>query len=313
MAQEGVKKKRPPPPPRTLERGEMAVAVNPMEQQPITPEALGVGQQQDQRLEIALLQQAEDGSSMSAGHTLPTGPCSPHSRGSRWQHGGRSRHWRAEQVEAHGLPLSLMHQEEGNSGDRRHGKEEVGPKNVKASVPILAGGGPGRDYPHWMHATAVPGLKLHTGTGSGADLRTLGNPKHLYSSPEETMEDLKVPLIDAPVVALHLGAVLPKDRENALKDAMNRKNEATLKKAHEAMSLAIRSTATLSNFTRATAIWADNLLQNLEVSLLVLRRTLLKMKSAVEFTADASQDNIQFCTRAQAANIITCRNIWLKH
>ncbi|KAL8181928.1 UNVERIFIED_CONTAM: hypothetical protein K2H54_034813 [Gekko kuhli] len=127
------------------------------------------------------------------------------------------------------------------------------------------------------------------------------------------MEDLKVPLIDAPVVALHSGAVMPKDGENALKNAMDRKNEAALKKVHEAMSLAIRSAAAMSNFTRATAIWADNLLQNPEVSPLDLRRTLLKMKCAAEFAADASQNSIQFCTRAQAANIIICRNIWLKH
>ncbi|KAL8169260.1 UNVERIFIED_CONTAM: hypothetical protein K2H54_041994 [Gekko kuhli] len=137
--------------------------------------------------------------------------------------------------------------------------------------------------------------------------------RRLYSLPENIMEDLKVPLIDASVVALHSGAVIPKDGENALKDAFDRKNENALKKAHEAMLLAIRSAATLSNFTRATAIWADNLLQNPKVSLLVLRRTLLKMKRAAEFAADASQDNIQFCTRAQAANIIIRRNIWLKH
>ncbi|KAL8181879.1 UNVERIFIED_CONTAM: hypothetical protein K2H54_033503 [Gekko kuhli] len=91
---------------------------------------------------------------------------------------------------------------------------------------------------------------------------------------------------------------------------MDRKNEAALKKAHEA--LAIHSAAALSDFTRATAIWADNLLQNPEVSPLVLRRTLLKMKRVAEFTGDTSQDSIQFCAQAKAANIIR-RNIWLKH
>ncbi|KAL8188485.1 UNVERIFIED_CONTAM: hypothetical protein K2H54_000343 [Gekko kuhli] len=112
--------------------------------------------------------------------------------------------------------------------------------------------------------------------GGGTSLLSIA--KRLYSLPEKTMEDLKVPLIDALVVALHSGAVLPKDGENALKGTIDRKNETALKKAHEAMSLAICSSAALSNFTRATAIWADNLLQNLEVSLLELKRTLLKMK-----------------------------------
>ncbi|KAL8174810.1 UNVERIFIED_CONTAM: hypothetical protein K2H54_054170 [Gekko kuhli] len=147
--------------------------------------------------------------------------------------------------------------------------------------------------------------------GGGTSLLSVA--KRLYSLPDRIMEDLKVPLIDAPVVALHSGAILSKDGENALRDAFDKKNEAALKKAHEAMSLAIRAAAALSNFTRATAIWADNLLQNPEVSPLVLKRTLLKMKRAAEFAADASQDNIQFCARAQAANITIRRNIWLKH
>ncbi|KAL8221614.1 UNVERIFIED_CONTAM: hypothetical protein K2H54_071493 [Gekko kuhli] len=112
--------------------------------------------------------------------------------------------------------------------------------------------------------------------GGGTSLLSVA--KQLYSLPEKTMEDLKVPLIDAPVVALHSGAVLPKDGENALKDAIDRKNETAPKKLHEAMSLTIRSSAALLNFTRATAIWAYNPLQNLEVSPLVLERTLLKMK-----------------------------------
>ncbi|KAL8169215.1 UNVERIFIED_CONTAM: hypothetical protein K2H54_040318 [Gekko kuhli] len=92
---------------------------------------------------------------------------------------------------------------------------------------------------------------------------------------EDTMEDLKVPLIDTPVVALHSSAVLPKDGENAMKYAMDRKNEAALKKAHEA-----RPAVALSNFMRATMIWADNLLQNPEIPPLVLLkvRSLLKVK-----------------------------------
>ncbi|KAL8211638.1 UNVERIFIED_CONTAM: hypothetical protein K2H54_004606 [Gekko kuhli] len=147
--------------------------------------------------------------------------------------------------------------------------------------------------------------------GGGTSLLSIA--KRLYSLPEETMEDLKVPLIEAPVVALHLAAVLPKYGENAVKDANGRKSEATLKKSREAMSLAICSAAALSNFTRATTIWADNLLQHPEVSPLVPRRMLLKMKHAAQLAADMSQDNIQFCTRTQAANIIICRNICFKH
>lgn len=41
--------------------------------------------------------------------------------------------------------------------------------------------------------------------------------KRLYALPEEAMEDLKVPLVGAPLLALDSGAVLPEYGENALK------------------------------------------------------------------------------------------------
>lgn len=147
--------------------------------------------------------------------------------------------------------------------------------------------------------------------GSGSSLLSIA--KRFYVLPEGTMEDLKVPLVDAPMVVLHSGAVLPRDGENALKDPMDKKNETTLKKAHEATSLAIRASAVLSNFTRAIILWADDLVNNTEASPLERKRALLKIKRAAEFASDASQDTLQFATRAQAANVIIRRNIWLKH
>ncbi|KAL8179096.1 UNVERIFIED_CONTAM: hypothetical protein K2H54_059636 [Gekko kuhli] len=57
--------------------------------------------------------------------------------------------------------------------------------------------------------------------GGGTSLLSLA--RRFYSLPDNTMEDLKVPLIDTPMVALHSGAVMPKDGENALKDAFDRK------------------------------------------------------------------------------------------
>ncbi|KAL8206822.1 UNVERIFIED_CONTAM: hypothetical protein K2H54_029540 [Gekko kuhli] len=87
--------------------------------------------------------------------------------------------------------------------------------------------------------------------------------KSFYTLPQDIMEDLKVRLVDAPVVALHSGAVLPKGGENALEDSVDMKHETALKKSYEASSLAIRPSAVLSNFAHAIVIWADYLLQNL--------------------------------------------------
>ncbi|KAL8194306.1 UNVERIFIED_CONTAM: hypothetical protein K2H54_013679 [Gekko kuhli] len=249
----------------------------------LTPKALGGGAHPDQRLQSAPLQHTEAASSTGAGpadREVPAGP--------------RSSPTHAIQDGAAGVPAG--------AGIAAGGPDDPGAKKKK---PAKKGG-----------AKAAAARTVGT---SGKDRcgRTKGPArppaKRFYSLPERIMEDLKVPLIDAPVVALHSGAILPKDGENTFRDSFDKNNEATPKKSHEAMSLVIRSAAALSNFTRATAIWADNLLQNPEVSPLVLRRTLLKMKRVAEFAADASQDNIQFCARAQAANITIRRNIWLKH
>lgn len=94
---------------------------------------------------------------------------------------------------------------------------------------------------------------------------------------------------------------------------MDRKNEAVFKKSHEDSSLTIRTSAVLSNFTRAIVVWADNLLQEQDPDPLIFKRTLLKIKRAAQFESDASLDAIQFSARAQAANVVAHRNLWLKH
>lgn len=49
----------------------------------------------------------------------------------------------------------------------------------------------------------------------GNDTSVTGIAKRFYALPEGTMEDLKVPLFNAPVVILHSGAVISKDGGNA--------------------------------------------------------------------------------------------------
>lgn len=52
--------------------------------------------------------------------------------------------------------------------------------------------------------------------------------KKMYSLPEGTMEDLKAPLVNAPVVSLYSGAVIFMDGDSVLKDALYRKNETAV-------------------------------------------------------------------------------------
>ncbi|KAL8163039.1 UNVERIFIED_CONTAM: hypothetical protein K2H54_003850 [Gekko kuhli] len=104
-----------------------------------------------------------------------------------------------------------------------------------------------------------------------------------YALPEGAMEDLKVPLVDTLVVALHSGVVPPKDSGNALKDSMDRKNETALKEAHEANVTGHMSISGPAKFHQGHS---DLGLQNPESNPLEIKRLLLEMKRVVEFASD---------------------------
>ncbi|KAL8202884.1 UNVERIFIED_CONTAM: hypothetical protein K2H54_028560 [Gekko kuhli] len=219
---------------------------------PSSPKVTGARAPADQQPEQVPLQGATAGNSGGAGSANRDVPAGPHppTLSHVVQHGA------AETIAGKG--------EHGKSGARKNNGPRK--KGTKTAATGAAGTtqnrrgkqGLARDPDYFEDMVR----EEWANPGGGTSLLSLA--RRFYSLPESIMEDLKVPLIDAPVVALHSGAVIPKDGENALKDAFDRKNENALKKAHEAMSLAIRSVATLSNFTRATAIWADNLLQDPE-------------------------------------------------
>lgn len=61
--------------------------------------------------------------------------------------------------------------------------------------------------------------------------------KKFYTLPSEMTADLKVPVVDALAVVLYSGVVLSMDGDNVLKDTVDHKNEAVLKRAHEASPL----------------------------------------------------------------------------
>lgn len=65
----------------------------------------------------------------------------------------------------------------------------------------------------------------------------------------------------------------------------------------------------LSNFTREIVIWTNNLLQSLSTDPLTFKKFLLQIKRATEFAADVTQNSMQMCTQAQAANVLVRRNL----
>ncbi|KAL8221787.1 UNVERIFIED_CONTAM: hypothetical protein K2H54_074488 [Gekko kuhli] len=257
----------------------MATAMEPVEQQPVASEALGVGLQEDQQLEIALLQQTGEGSSTGMGLQLqfpqsiqPQQPQATQPIQQQQRKSLRHRSFQTAEIASTITSLTNTEKEEGEwSGDETEVKpasahlfqrehfqrllsKVISTLNYQMEVPEKPRSSPSANLDPRGFKKSV---KIQTfsplldyfddvireewaNPGGGTSLLAIAKR---YSLPEETMEDLKAPLIDSPVVALHLGAVMPKDGENALKDAMDRKNEATLKKAHEAMSLAICSAA----------------------------------------------------------------------
>lgn len=83
--------------------------------------------------------------------------------------------------------------------------------------------------------------------------------KRLCAMPEDTVEDLSVPLVDVNVVAICSGVVLSRDGNNTLKDSLD-KNEAAFKNSLKAFSLAIGALRMLPNFIRAIVVGADELM-----------------------------------------------------
>lgn len=81
--------------------------------------------------------------------------------------------------------------------------------------------------------------------------------------------------------------VLSKDGDNIL----------SLKKAHDALALAIRTSSSASVFAIAMVLGESELLQNLNLDLIRLRQALLKLKRALAFMPKANFAIMQFSGR----------------
>lgn len=69
------------------------------------------------------------------------------------------------------------------------------------------------------------------------------------------MQQLKLPLIDAPVEDLGSSFVLICDSEGFRKDPVDWKIEMALRKAFEALAASLRASIAASLFTRASVLW----------------------------------------------------------
>lgn len=145
------------------------------------------------------------------------------------------------------------------------------------------------------------------------------HPKHhkildkLYTLPDPIMKKLKVPSVDAPVVAVSLATILPSEGESGPKDSCDKRVEQALKRSFESASQIFRASVTSSIFSRATYAWAEELATSDNSLSRRTRRTLKKMVLSAAAAADCAYDSIQLAARSMATNVLARRHIWLRH
>lgn len=73
----------------------------------------------------------------------------------------------------------------------------------------------------------------------------------LYSLPQDTLNKLKVLVVDAPVAALSSRAVIPSEGDGGPRNPCDKRVEAVLKRSFESTSYPLRASAAKSVFARA--------------------------------------------------------------
>lgn len=136
--------------------------------------------------------------------------------------------------------------------------------------------------------------------------------RKLYSLPKFTEDFLKVPPVDAPILAIQSSGLLTQDGQGSLRDSWDKKIDLDLRHAYESSALAIGSTATASIVARAAIAWGRKLMDLLPHADSRIREGLSRLIMANSFIADATLDNLVFTSRSMAAGVHARRAIWLR-
>ncbi|KAJ6658438.1 hypothetical protein lerEdw1_020142 [Lerista edwardsae] len=79
------------------------------------------------------------------------------------------------------------------------------------------------------------------------------------------MQRLKLPVVDAPVVALGSSSILPVDSEGLPRDSVDRRIEMAVHRAFESAAGALRVSVAGSMFARAVFLWTRDLLTQFDI------------------------------------------------
>ncbi|XP_029458675.1 lamina-associated polypeptide 2, isoforms alpha/zeta-like [Rhinatrema bivittatum] len=134
----------------------------------------------------------------------------------------------------------------------------------------------------------------------------------LYPLPEEVLELLRLPRVDAAVSAVTKRSTIPVTGATALKDIQDRKLEVQLKKVFEVSALGVRA-AICSNFVlRAGLRWAQNLQANAGLSDGESSQA-DHLEAVIAYSADAMHDLLRTSARAMVSAVSAHRLLWLRN
>lgn len=108
-------------------------------------------------------------------------------------------------------------------------------------------------------------------------------------------------------------SIIPADKDGGPKDACDRRIETALQKSFDASALALRAALANSLMSRAMLSWMEEHQESAGKLPRDLRALLKNLSLAVGFAADSSLHALQFSAKALASNMVTRRNVWLRH
>uniref|UniRef100_A0A803JVY2 Lamina-associated polypeptide 2 alpha C-terminal domain-containing protein n=1 Tax=Xenopus tropicalis TaxID=8364 RepID=A0A803JVY2_XENTR len=135
----------------------------------------------------------------------------------------------------------------------------------------------------------------------------------MYPIPEEYKHWEKVPKVDPPIVRLARNTTLPAEDAGYLKDPMDKKIDAALKRDFQNTTAILRPAAAASATVAKTAkYWCQELQRHPPTNPDQFAAELEKIKSALTFLGEAALETAKLSARASAASVTARRALWLR-
>lgn len=129
-----------------------------------------------------------------------------------------------------------------------------------------------------------------------------GLDRRLYNLAPDLSTLLRVPSVDAPVVALSAPSNLTGPPEDSLRPE-DKHLEHSLVKAHQATAWSVKSAMAASFFNQASILWLRQLQERLPISDTRSHQDINKVLAALEYSADATLNTSRFAAKAIGSTV----------